>query len=204
MNQACLRQSFGRRRASVWSSQAAALFIAQGVDGIEPGGLGGRVDPEEDADHGREAEGEDHGPDGDVGRREAGDEAGRQGSRAVAQVARRQEYAAICDEKFECPPPLLPEELAFDEINIVDPEIERENLDRLTAERERIGPVNLVAEQELAELDTSREMNVAEKEELAQARRMADARPSGRTAPRRNRRPRHGDGGGAGGAGFRA
>ena len=90
-------------------------------------------------------------------------------ARAEAQVARRQEYAAICGEKFECPPPLLPQKLSFDENNLSDPEMERENLDRLTAERERIGPVNLVAEQELAELDTSREMNVAEKEELAQA-----------------------------------
>ena len=33
---------------------------------------------------------------------------------------------------------------------------ESATLERLTAERERIGPVNLVAEQELAELDASR------------------------------------------------
>ncbi len=90
-------------------------------------------------------------------------------ARADAQVARRMEYAAICGEKFECPPPLLPEKLGFDSEKLGDPELERENLDRLTAERERIGPVNLVAEQELSELDTSREANVAEKEELTQA-----------------------------------
>ena len=90
-------------------------------------------------------------------------------ARADAQVARRIEYAAICGEKFECPPPLLPAKLGFESDKLGDPELEREGLDRLTAERERIGPVNLVAEQELGELDTSREANVAEKEELTQA-----------------------------------
>jgi len=90
-------------------------------------------------------------------------------ARADAQIARRMEYARVCGERFECPPPLLPERLGFDAENLGDPEVEKETLDRLTAERERIGPVNLVAEAELAELDTSRETNVAEKEELAQA-----------------------------------
>jgi chromosome segregation protein len=90
-------------------------------------------------------------------------------ARADAHVERRMEFARVCGERFECPPPLLPEKLGFDSANLSDPEIEKEVLDRLTAERERIGPVNLVAEQELAELDTSREANVAEKDELAQA-----------------------------------
>jgi len=90
-------------------------------------------------------------------------------ARADAQISRRMEYARICGERFECPPPLLPERLGFDSANLTDSEAEKETLERLTAERERIGPVNLVAEQELAELDTSREANVAEKEELAQA-----------------------------------
>ncbi|WP_037499434.1 chromosome segregation protein SMC [Sphingomonas jaspsi] len=90
-------------------------------------------------------------------------------ARADAQVARRQEYAQRCGELFECPPPLLPERIGFDGDDLGDPDAEKETLERLTAERERIGPVNLVAEQELAELDTSREANVAEKEELAQA-----------------------------------
>jgi chromosome segregation protein len=90
-------------------------------------------------------------------------------ARADAHVERRMEFARVCGERFECPPPLLPEKLGFDSEHLGDPELERETLDRLTAERERIGPVNLVAEQELAELDTSREANVAEKDELAQA-----------------------------------
>ncbi len=90
-------------------------------------------------------------------------------ARADAQVGRRQEYAGICGEKFECPPPLLPEKLGFEPGKLGDPDEERESLDRLNAERERIGPVNLVAEQELLELDSSRQANVAEKEELTQA-----------------------------------
>jgi len=90
-------------------------------------------------------------------------------ARAEAQVERRQEYARVCGERFECPPPLLPEKLGFDSANLGDPEVERETLERLTADRERIGPVNLVAEQELAELDSLAAQNVAEKDELAQA-----------------------------------
>jgi chromosome segregation protein len=90
-------------------------------------------------------------------------------ARAEAQIGRRQEYARICGERFECPPPLLPEKLGFEEPDLVNPEAEKETLERLTAERERIGPVNLVAEQELAELDVSAKQNIAEKEELTQA-----------------------------------
>jgi chromosome segregation protein len=90
-------------------------------------------------------------------------------ARAEAQVERRQDYARICGERFECPPPLLPEKLGFDESDLGDPDVEKQTLERLTADRERIGPVNLVAEQELAELDEQSAQNVAEKEELAQA-----------------------------------
>ena len=50
----------------------------------------------------------------------------------------------------------LPEKLGFDADEARDAEAESAQLERLTAERERIGPVNLVAEQELAELDDSR------------------------------------------------
>jgi chromosome segregation protein len=42
-------------------------------------------------------------------------------------------------------------------------------LERLTAERERIGPVNLVAEQELADLDAIRTRGAEEADELTQA-----------------------------------
>ena len=49
------------------------------------------------------------------------------------------------------------------------PDEEKARFDRWTAERERIGPVNLVAEQELADLDSTRLAAVAEREELGQA-----------------------------------
>ena len=90
-------------------------------------------------------------------------------ARAEAQLGRRQDFSRVCGERFECPPPLLPGKLGFDPANLGDPEGEQETLERLTAERERIGPVNLVAQSELAELDQNRATNVAEKDELTQA-----------------------------------
>jgi len=90
-------------------------------------------------------------------------------ARAEAQEARRADFARQSGEAFECPPPLLPERIGFDGDAKADPEAEKEALDRLVAERERIGPVNLVAETELAELDQNRESSAAEKEELTLA-----------------------------------
>jgi chromosome segregation protein len=90
-------------------------------------------------------------------------------ARAEAQEARRAELARDCGEQFECPPPLLPEKLAFDPGRLDDAEAEKANLDRMTAERERLGPVNLVAEQELAELEQSRLQGAAERDELQEA-----------------------------------
>src|SRR5262249_17447362 len=77
-------------------------------------------------------------------------------ARAEAQQARSAEIARTCVEKFECVPQRLPEKLAFDPAEVRDADEEATQLERLIAERERIGPVNLVAEQELAELDESR------------------------------------------------
>ncbi|HEY0626164.1 MAG TPA: chromosome segregation protein, partial [Allosphingosinicella sp.] len=85
------------------------------------------------------------------------------------QESRRIEMGRISGERFQCPPPLLPEQLGFDEGSIRDASIESTEKDRLSAERERIGPVNLVAEQELAELEDSRTTNQAEREELGLA-----------------------------------
>ena len=90
-------------------------------------------------------------------------------ARAEAQVARRMEFARLSGEQFECPPPLLPERFDFDPANLASAEAERETLERLTAERERLGPVNLVAESELAELDANRAQGVAERDELQEA-----------------------------------
>jgi chromosome segregation protein len=90
-------------------------------------------------------------------------------ARAEAQEARRAELARQCGDQFECPPPLLPERLGFDAAALRDAETEKAELDRMTADRERLGPVNLVAEQELAELEDSRLAGAAERDELQEA-----------------------------------
>ena len=91
------------------------------------------------------------------------------GARAEAQQARSAEFARASVEKFECVPQRLPEKLGFDAGEPRDGNEEAATLERLTAERERIGPVNLVAEQELAELDAARMKGAEEAEELTQA-----------------------------------
>lgn len=90
-------------------------------------------------------------------------------ARAEAQEARRTEYGRVCFERFECIPQRLPEKLGFDESEVVDADAQSALFERLTTERERIGPVNLVAEQELAELDEARVKGAEEAEELTQA-----------------------------------
>ncbi|HEX6218543.1 MAG TPA: chromosome segregation protein SMC [Sphingomicrobium sp.] len=90
-------------------------------------------------------------------------------ARAEAQEARRTEYGRICFERFECIPQRLPEKIGFDPAEVRDAEEESAALERLTADRERLGPVNLVAEQELAELDEVRTKGAEEAEELTQA-----------------------------------
>jgi chromosome segregation protein len=82
------------------------------------------------------------------------------------QESRRIEMGRISGERFECPPPLLPEKLGFDEQGIAAAADESARHERMLAERERIGPVNLVAENELAELDESRTASQSEREEL--------------------------------------
>jgi chromosome segregation protein len=106
-----------------------------------------------------------------AGERFAGARERRAGAlaRAEGQQARSAEFAKTCVEKFECVPQRLPEKLGFDPDEIREADAESTALERLTAERERIGPVNLVAERELAELDETRTQGAAESEELAQA-----------------------------------
>ncbi|ALJ15387.1 chromosome segregation protein SMC [Sphingopyxis macrogoltabida] len=82
---------------------------------------------------------------------------------------RRIEMGRLSGERFECPPPLLPQKAGFDSAEVGDATNESTQHDRLIADRERLGPVNLVAADELAELDTEREKNAAEIEELTQA-----------------------------------
>jgi chromosome segregation protein len=68
------------------------------------------------------------------------------------------------------PAPLLPERFAFDENDSVSAADEHAAMDRLSAERERIGPVNLVAAEELAIAET----------------RASDRSASGPNSPRRS------------------
>ena len=90
-------------------------------------------------------------------------------ARAEAQQARSAEFAQHSLDKFECVPQRLPDKLGFDAEERRDGDEEAVSLERLSAERERIGPVNLVAEQELAELEAARSKGAAESEELTQA-----------------------------------
>ena len=90
-------------------------------------------------------------------------------ARAEAQQARSAEFARSSVEKFECVPQRLPDKLGFDASEPRDGDEQAATLERLTNERERIGPVNLVAETELAELDAARSKGAEEAEELTQA-----------------------------------
>jgi chromosome segregation protein len=82
---------------------------------------------------------------------------------------RRIEMGRLSGERFECPPPLLPQKAGFESASVGDANSESAQHDRLVSDRERLGPVNLVAADELVELDTERERNAAEIEELTQA-----------------------------------
>ncbi|WP_448502171.1 chromosome segregation protein SMC [Sphingomonas sp.] len=90
-------------------------------------------------------------------------------ARAENQELRRVEMGRVSGERFECPPPLLPERAGFDAKAVASPADEAAAHERLLAERERIGPVNLIAEAELAELDAARATNARERDELAEA-----------------------------------
>jgi chromosome segregation protein len=90
-------------------------------------------------------------------------------ARAEAQQARSAEFARASVDKFEVVPQRLPEKLDFDAEAERNADEEAAALERLSAERERIGPVNLVAEAELAELHEARTKGAEEAEELTQA-----------------------------------
>ena len=90
-------------------------------------------------------------------------------ARAESQELRRVEFGRVSGERFECPAPVLPEKVGFDSAEVGSPQDEAAAHDKLVRDRERIGPVNLVAEQELAELEAGASGNAAEREELGQA-----------------------------------
>lgn len=122
----------------------------------------------------REAEAQLRATEGAV--RQAGDALGearelRAGAvaRAENQDLRRVEMNRLSGERFECPPPVLSERVGFDPDSVRGPQDESGAHDRLIAERERIGPVNLVADTELAELTAAAATAAAERDELIQA-----------------------------------
>jgi len=88
---------------------------------------------------------------------------------AENEEQRREEMARISGERFQCPPPLLGERFAFEDGKVKDSHAESEEMDRLVASRERIGPVNLVAAEELAKLEAEHGSSAAEQAELAEA-----------------------------------
>jgi chromosome segregation protein len=90
-------------------------------------------------------------------------------ARAENQELRRIEMGRVSGERFECPPPLLPEKAGFVAEEVREPATESSQHERLNADRERLGPVNLVAESELTELDEERTKSAAERDELAEA-----------------------------------
>jgi len=90
-------------------------------------------------------------------------------ARAENQELRRIEMGRVSGERFECPPPLLPERAGFDAESVRQAETESSDHDRLMADRERLGPVNLVAEQELAEIEGEHARSITERDELTEA-----------------------------------
>ncbi len=90
-------------------------------------------------------------------------------ARAENQELRRVEMGRVSGERFECPPPVLPEKLGFSEADVGAAAEESARLDRLQMDRERIGPVNLIAADELTQLETEQEKGQAETAELTEA-----------------------------------
>ncbi|CAN5149412.1 chromosome segregation protein SMC [soil metagenome] len=90
-------------------------------------------------------------------------------ARAENQELRRVEMGRVSGERFECPPPVLPERQGFASSTVGSVSDESGRLERLTLERERLGPVNLVAETELVEIEGARDRSFAEHAELTEA-----------------------------------
>ncbi|MDB5738590.1 MAG: chromosome segregation protein, partial [Sphingomonas bacterium] len=82
---------------------------------------------------------------------------------------RRIEMGRVAGERFQCPAPILPEKAGFAIDDVRDVSHESQRFERLSLDRERIGPVNLVAEQELADLDSDRIRQAADRDELVEA-----------------------------------
>jgi chromosome segregation protein len=82
---------------------------------------------------------------------------------------RRIDMGRLSGESFRCPPPLLPHHAGFDPVEVGDAAAESSRHEQLISAREQLGPVNLVAADELATLDEERGRNAAEISDLQQA-----------------------------------
>ncbi len=90
-------------------------------------------------------------------------------ARAENEESRRAEMGRIAGERFQCPPPLLPERFGFAVADVAGSGEESAVMDRLSADRERLGPVNLVAAGELATAEAQQSESQAEQAELREA-----------------------------------
>lgn len=90
-------------------------------------------------------------------------------ARADHQDQRRIELNQSCGERFQCPPPVLPERFEFDPASINAAESEAAEHDRLHEARERLGAVNLIAADELETLETEMATIRTEHDELVEA-----------------------------------
>ncbi|MEN3972184.1 AAA family ATPase [Sphingomicrobium sp. XHP0235] len=89
--------------------------------------------------------------------------------RAESALAERDRQARESMEVHDCLPGALPGRLGFDPDALEGAGDLRAALTSLSAQRERIGPVNLVAESELAQLEAEQEGSAVEREELGEA-----------------------------------
>ncbi|HWK40289.1 MAG TPA: AAA family ATPase [Croceibacterium sp.] len=90
-------------------------------------------------------------------------------ARAENEESRREEMARISGERFQCPPPMLAARYIFEPVEIAGAGEESAAMDRLVADRERIGPVNLVAADELTRIEEQHGASAAEQAELHEA-----------------------------------
>ncbi|KQN07649.1 chromosome segregation SMC family protein [Sphingomonas sp. Leaf25] len=95
---------------------------------------------------------------------------GRAGTaaRAEADEQRRRDATRESGERFQCPPVLLPA-TGFPAADVGAADTEAATHDRLIAERDRIGAVNLIAEGELAELEAAQGSAARDRADLSQA-----------------------------------
>jgi chromosome segregation protein len=97
------------------------------------------------------------------------EERGRIEVRVETCEHRRTELNRLSVERFQCSPQMLPQRFEFSDENMEDAETLTSGLDRLTGERERMGPVNLRADVELEEIETTLTTSTSEREELETA-----------------------------------